>query len=121
MDSTTQKKEMKRLGSVPDWIIGGAHAVTQEGHLLIASYTGSQLAAEVYGAEKVIYVMGTQKIVKDDDEAVLRIYEYVLPLEDARLMKLHGAHSSVNKLLIINREVTPERMTVILVKEMLGF
>jgi hypothetical protein len=33
----------------------------------------------------------------------------------------YGIHSSVNKVLIINRETTPGRITVVLVDEVLGF
>jgi hypothetical protein len=36
-------------------------------------------------------------------------------------MKEYGVHSSVNKMLIIHREVIPGRTTMILVKEKLGF
>ena len=121
MDPATQKKEMRRLGSAPDWVIGTAHAVTEEGHLLIASNTGSQLAAEVYGAENVIFVIGTQKIVKDDGDGLKRIYEYVLPLEDARALEVYKMNSFVSKLLIINREILPKRTTVVFAKEKLGF
>jgi hypothetical protein len=121
MDPTTQKKEMRRLSATPDWVISSAHAVTQEGHLLIASNTGSQLAAEAYGAEKVLFVVGTQKIVRDDEEGLNRIHTYVFPLEDSRALQAYGVGSFVSKLLTINREVVPGRVTVLFVKEKLGF
>jgi L-lactate utilization protein LutB len=121
LDPAVQKKEMRRLGAAPDWAIGSVHAATEEGHLLIASNTGSQLAAEVYGAEKVIFVVGAQKIVKNDSEGLQRIHEYVFPLEDARAMKAYGINSFVSKLLTINREVVPKRITVVFVRERLGF
>lgn len=121
MDPAIQKKEMRRLGAAPDWAVGSVHAVTEDGHLLIASNTGSQLCAYVYGAEKVVFVVGTQKIVKDDQEAVRRIYEHALPLENARAQQAYGIHSFVSKLLTINREVVPDRIKIVFVKEQLGF
>ena len=121
MDPAIQKKEMRRLGAAPDWAVGSAHAVTEDGHVLVASNTGSQLGAYVYGAEKVIFVVGTQKIVKDDQEGRQRIYEYTLPLEDARAQQAYGIHSFVSKLLTINREVVPDRIKIVFVKERLGF
>jgi hypothetical protein len=121
MDRNTQAREMAKLGATPDWVIGSVHAVTEDGHLLIASNTGSQLSAEAYGGGKVIFVVGCQKIVKNTEEGVRRIYEYALPLEDARARKVYGMPSAVNKMLIINKEVNPQRITVILVKEKLGF
>lgn len=121
MDPAIQKKEMRRLGAAPDWAVGSVHAVTENGHLLIASNTGSQLGAYVYGAEKVIFVVGTQKIVKNNEEGIRRIYEYTLPLEDARAQQAYGIHSFVSKLLTINREVVPDRIKIVFVKERLGF
>ncbi len=121
MDRNTQGREMAKLGSAPDWVISSVHAVTQDGHLVIASNTGSQLSAEAYAAGNVIFVAGTQKIVKNTDEGIKRVYEHSLPLEDKRAQKAYGMHSGVNKILIINKEVMPERITLILVKEKLGF
>ena len=121
MDRNTEGREMARLGAAPDWVVSSVHAVTEDGHLLIASNTGSQLSAEAYSGGKVIFVAGTQKIVKDNAEGLRRIYEYVLPLEDVRAQKAYGMHSNVSKILIINKEIVPERIIVILVKEKLGF
>jgi hypothetical protein len=42
-------------------------------------------------------------------------------LESARAFKAYGVESAINKPLIINKEFTPDRMTMILVKEHLGF
>lgn len=121
MDRNTQAQEMSRLGAAPQFVVGSAHAVTEDGHVLIASATGSQLPAYVYGAYKVVWVVGSQKIVKNTDEGIKRIYEYVFPLEDERAKKAYGMGSGVNKLLIVNKEITPGRITLILVKEKLGF
>lgn len=101
--------------------MGSVHAVTQDGHILIASNSGSQLPAYAYSAAHVIWVVGTQKIVKNIEEGMKRIYEYCLPLEDARAQKAYGVGSAVNKLLIVNVEKVPGRITIILVKEKLGF
>jgi hypothetical protein len=49
-----------------------------------------------------------------------RIKEYSFPLEDARLRALNGSGSGLYKILIINREL-PGRITIVLVKENLGF
>jgi L-lactate utilization protein LutB len=122
MNRETQGREMQMMGAVPQIALGSVHAVTEEGQLVIASNTGSQLGAYAYGSEKVVWVVGTQKIVKNLDEAMKRIYEYVLPLESERVKKAYGMErSNVSKLLIINKEVKPGRAVVVLVKESLGF
>lgn len=121
LDSKKDGKKMRILGAVPDWTIGSVHAVTMDGHVLVASLTGSQLPAYAYGAGKVVWVVGAQKIVKDFEEGMQRLYEHTLPLEDARARKAYGVGSAVNKLLVINRELVPGRITMILVNEVLGF
>lgn len=121
MDRATQAQEMSRLGAASAYTVGSVHAVTQDGHVLIASASGSQLPAYAYASGKVIWVVGTQKIVKNTDEGIRRIYEYVFPLENERAKKAYGMESFVSKLLIVNREFVPGRLTLIFVKEKLGF
>jgi hypothetical protein len=81
----------------------------------------SQLGPYVSGAGRVILLVGTQKIVSDVEEGLRRIDEYAFPLEDARAMAAYGIHSAANKVLVINREITPGRITVVFVDEVLGF
>ena len=121
MDRKTQGDEIRRLTSSPDVMLGSVHAVTETGSLVAASMGGSQLGPYVSGGGRVILVVGTQKIVADLDEAMSRVYDYAFPLEDARAQSEYGIHSGVNKVLIINREVSPGRITVVLVDEALGF
>jgi L-lactate utilization protein LutB len=117
----TQRAQMQKMGAAPEWAVGSVHAVTENGEVLVASNTGSQLAAYAYGAQHVIWIVGTQKIVKDRDEALKRIYEYALPLENERTQKVYGTGSNVNKLLMISEEVNPQRLTIVFVNEKLGF
>jgi hypothetical protein len=121
MDRATQGDQIRRLSAAPDVMLGSVHAVTETGSLMAASMGGGQLGPYVSGAGKVILVVGTQKIVSDLDEGLRRIDEYAFPLEDARAQAAYGIHSSVNKVLIINREIVPGRITVVLVDEVLGF
>jgi LUD domain len=121
MDRVTQADEIRRLTASPDVMLGSVHAVTETGSLVAASASGSQLGPYVSGAGKVILVVGTQKIVPDLEDALRRIDEYVFPLEDARAHAAYGVPSGVNKVLIVNREWTPDRITVVLCDEALGF
>jgi len=121
LNRQTQFLEMRRLGATPEFVLGSVHAVTQQGYTLVASFGGSQLSAYVYGATKVIWVVGTQKIVKDVEEGFRRIEEYSLPLESERLQKALGRPSGISKILITRKEITPGRITIVLVRENLGF
>ena len=122
MDRVTQGGQMQKLGSAPDWSVGSVHAVTEDGRVVVASNTGSQLPGYVYGSGHVIWVVGAQKIVKNLDEALARINDYVLPLEAERANKAYGAPGSyASKMLILNQEITADRIKVVFVKEKLGF
>lgn len=122
MSRSTESKEMQKLGAAPEYAIGSVHALTMDGKVLIASNTGSQLPAYAYGSEHVIWIVGAQKIVKNLDEGIKRIHNYVLPLESERAKKAYGVPgSNVSKLLIINKEINPNRITILLVKKVLGF
>jgi len=121
MDRKTQADEMRRLAAAPDVMLGSVHAVTETGSLLAASMGGSQLGPYVSGAGRVILLVGTQKIVSDVEEGLHRIDEYAFPLEDARAQAAYGIHSAVNKVLIINGEIAPGRITVVFVDQVLGF
>ena len=121
MDAKTQGSEMKKLGAAPEWVVGSVHAVTEDGKVVVASKSGSQLPAYAYGSTHVVWVVGSQKIVKNLDEAMKRVYEYVLPLENERAQKAYGVGSGVDKVFILNNEATPSRITMIIVKEKLGY
>jgi hypothetical protein len=120
LDRVTQRNEMRKLGASPDVLVGSVHAITEQGEILIASATGSQLGPAAFGAGLVIWVVGTQKLVRTLEDGLRRVREYSLPLEDERAQQAYGEGSAINKLLIINAE-DPGRITLVLVKQKLGF
>jgi hypothetical protein len=121
MDREMQGREMRQLAAAPDWVVGSVHAVTEEGSLLVASASGSQLGPIVSGAGHVVLVIGGQKVVPDLGAGLRRLYEYCFPLEDLRARQAYGVPSGVNNVLIINKVVAPGRITAILVNKSLGF
>jgi hypothetical protein len=121
MNRETQGREIRKLISAPDFAAGSVHAVTEDGHVLIASATGSQLGPYASGAGKVVWVVGAQKIVKNLDDGLRRLNEHVVPLEEEHMQQLYKVGTSVNEMLIVNRATRPGRITMIIVKEELGF
>ncbi len=120
MDRSTQAREIRKLGAAPDVFINSAAAVTEDGKIVWASGSGSQLAPIANGAGRVILIIGAQKVVPDLATAFERIEHYAQPLEDVRMQETYGMRSAVNKFLIVQGE-RPGRVTVILVREPLGF
>jgi len=121
MDRATQGREIRKLVAAPDIMLGSVAAVTEDGKLLAASNSGSQLAPYAASAGKLILVVGAQKIVADVDDALRRVYDYALELESERLRGALGMDSYVSYILIVNRDPRPGRTTVVMVREALGF
>src|SRR3989344_6396678 len=121
MDSKIQGVEKRRVGSGMQYACGSAHAVTQDGRVMMTSGSGSQIPGYAYGAEHIIWVIGAHKIVKDIDEGLKRIYEHSWPLENERMKKYGG--SNPRRILTFNNENegNKERTKEIIVKEVLGF
>lgn len=109
-----------RMGCAPDVVVGSVHAVTEDGVMVAASASGSQLAAYAAGAEKAVWVVGAQKVVPDLETALRRVRTYSYPREHER-WRLQGAESFIGKLLIMEREYQQGRVTVVLVREEIGY
>jgi LUD domain len=120
LDRATQGREMRKLASAPDYIVGSAHAITDDGEILVGSGSGSQLGPYAHGAGAVILVVGHQKLVRDREEGLRRLREYSLPLEYARMQAAGYPGSLLAKTLIIDAD-PGKRIRVILVPETLGF
>jgi len=112
--------EMRRIGSGSDYTLGSVHALTEDGQVLVASRSGSQLPNYVYGANHVIWVVGSQKIVKNLGDGLERLEKYTLPLEDKRAQAAYGINSSLDKILIYRKD-SHKRVTIIIVKDAVGF
>lgn len=112
--------ELRRLGSVSDYTVGSIHALTEDGQAVVVSATGSQLPNYVYGASKVIWVVGSQKIVKDIGEGFQRIQDHVFPLENERALKAYGVGSVISRVLLYASD-PQKRVTIIIVREAVGY
>jgi L-lactate utilization protein LutC len=121
MNRETQAREIRKLAGAPDYAAGSVQAVTEDGQVLIASKTGSQLGPYASGAGNVIWVVGAQKIVRDLDEGLRRIDEYCVPTEEENMQARYNSSTYAGKILIVKREFRPGRVTIIIVKEALGF
>jgi hypothetical protein len=121
MDRKTQGKEIRKLGASPDVWLNSAHAVTEDGSIVMASNTGSQIGPISSGAGKIIFAIGAHKIVPDLETAFRRIEEYSFPLELDRARAAYGITTAVNKVLVINGEVMPGRISVVLIPAAIGF
>ena len=119
-----KQSAMRREGTLAEFYLGSVNALAETGELVFASGSGSQLPAYAYTSRNVIWVAGTQKIAPTLEDAIRRVREYVLPLEDQRQKSLgNQAGSRINRILSIEGEPAYLRrnLTLILVNEALGF
>ncbi len=115
--------QLRRQALLSDYYLGSIHAIAETGELVIASNTGSQLPHIVYSSPNVIFVASTNKITPNLDEALKRLHDHVIPLEDKRMMGEYGSGTFLSKLFIFykEQEFTGRKVKVILVNEPLGF
>lgn len=117
-----KQARLRKEASMADWYLGSVHAISEDGQLVIASASGSQMPAIVFNADNLVLVASTKKIAVDLADAMKRLEEHVFPLEDAR-MKSTGAPGSVLSKVLVYRKHPGwgRRIHVLLVNEDLGF
>ena len=119
-----KQSAMRRQGTLAEFFLGSVNALAETGELVFASGSGSQLPAYAYTSRNVIWVAGTQKITPTLDDALQRVRDYVLHLEDQRQKSLcNKAGSRINRILIIEGDPAYLRrnLRLILVNQVLGF
>ncbi|KAG0080738.1 hypothetical protein BGZ93_002600 [Podila epicladia] len=123
-DPVKQSLLRRTIGTSPNYYLTSMAAVTEDGKLAHADFSGSKIGGVAFGAANVIVVAGSNKIVKNESEARKRTHEFAYEGESARtraVFKLPS--SSVNHYEVIHKvqAFTPGRIQVILVEEALGF
>lgn len=118
-----KQSRMRKEALLSDYYLGSVHALSEDGQFLIASNSGSQLPHVVFSSPNLIFVVGTHKIVPTLEDAMRRVEEYVLPLEDERMKSVGGSGSAISKLIVFRREPAflGRKVYMILVPEKLGF
>lgn len=114
---------LRQQATNADYYLGSVHALSETGEFVIASNTGSQLPHVVFTSKNLIFVVGAQKIVSNLAEAMKRLEEYVIPLEDQRSLQAYGVGTAPNKILIFKGEAKgmQRKVRVLIVNEPLGF
>ena len=135
--SRQESLELRKQGAqAADYYLTSANAISEKGELVFFSGFGNRIAGISY-AKNVIVVCGTNKITPSLEEAIKRAREYATPLNCKRLnwntpcfkdgicrkeICLFPEYKRMCcQILILEAEVTPDRLKVILVGESLGF
>lgn len=125
--------EIMRQSMVADFLITSTNAVTEYGELVNMDCSGNRAAAMIFGPKKVIVVIGANKLVKNMDEALDRIKKVAI-MNSKRINHKTPCNETgqcedcfvkgrvCNYLSVVNNGAKfPERYTVIVVGEELGY
>jgi hypothetical protein len=80
-----ERMNLRRKALLSDVFLVSTNAITEEGQLFNIDATGNRVGAMFFGPKKVIVVAGTNKIVKDLNEAILKVQERTAPINAKRL------------------------------------
>jgi hypothetical protein len=125
----------RRRASGADYFIGGINAIALTGEIVNADGGGNRVSAYAYAAGKVYLVAGVNKIVPDLAAALGRLRNRAAVEECRKLEKntpcartgvcdtinCHAPDRQCGKVLIIESEKIPGRITVVMVGESLGY
>lgn len=134
--SREESLELRRQGAQADCYLASANAISEKGELVFFSGYGNRTAGISY-TRNVIIVAGINKITPDINSALKRAREHATPLNCKRLNWSSACFADgicneeaclfpeykrmCCQVLIIEAEVTPGRLKIILVGENLGF
>lgn len=134
--SKAESLEIRKQGAQADYYLASANAISAKGELVFLSAYGNRIAGISY-ADNVIIVCGINKITPDLPSAIKRAREYATPLNCKRLnwnspcfkdgvcrqdICLFPEYKRMCcQLLVIESEVAPDRLKVVLVGEELGY
>ena len=126
-------EDIYRKSFFADAYFTSTNAITEEGELYNVDGTGNRVAAMLYGPKKVIFIVGTNKIVQNMDEAIKRVREIAAPLNTKRLnrktpctkvghcMDCSSPERICNEYTVIKRQRDKNRMHVIFINENTGY
>ena len=75
----------RRAGLLADILLASSNAVTLDGRLVNLDGRGNRVAAMLFGPEKVILVVGMNKVASDLESAMARVKHHAAPINTTRL------------------------------------
>lgn len=77
-------KVIKKKALTADWYITGSNAISIDGRIVNIDHSGNRVASMTFGPDKVIIVVGENKIVESLEEAIKRVKNVASPLNAKR-------------------------------------
>lgn len=120
-NDAAKRADLRRKSVTADYFISGANAIARTGEIVACDASGSRVGAWPVAAGHLILVVGINKIVPALEDALKRVRLYTSPLENTRAHKAYGVPSVLGKWVILANEKVEGRITLILIRESLGY
>lgn len=126
-------RKMKMLAMTSECYISSCNAVSLDGKLVNVDHSGNRVAAITYGPERVLLVIGANKIVSNEADAIKRALSVSTPKNAVRAgfespcSRGEGCGQCVqevrvcNYISVIRGQTLPGRMKVMLLDEEIGY
>jgi len=126
------KKEMLKKAMTTEVYLTSSNSITEDGKLINIDGTGNRLSSMLFGHERVIYICGKNKLVKDYSEAMVRVKTVACKKNAERLNlntpcrygKCNDCSSKqrmCNAILVMEKRMTTGRAIVYIINEELGY
>lgn len=128
-----ESTKMKKNALLSDCYITGTNALSLDGRIVNIDHSGNRVAAMLYGPDKVIIVVGINKITLTYEDAVQRVRNHAAPLNAKRagynppcrtLKKCIDCKSPERvcyDFVVIEGQHDPNRMKVVIINQELGY
>ena len=127
------KIKLKKQALLSDCYITSSNAITQDGKIINVDHSGNRVAAMTYGPDRVLVVVGINKVTLNEQAGISRVLNVATPKNANRAKiaspcslnescdKCHQEVRVCNYLSIIRGQNIKGRMKVYLIDEALGY
>jgi len=128
-----ESRRLKKRALLTDWYISGSNAISVDGRIVNVDHSGNRVAAISFGPDKVLIVVGKNKVVDTLDKAIKRVKNIACPLNAKRAgfnppcVTLNKCVDCVsdervcNSLSIIEGQADSSRLKLLIVNEEYGY
>jgi hypothetical protein len=83
--TSAEKRELYLQNFRADIFVSGANAITADGKIINIDGNGSRVAPMIYGPNRVVLIVGTNKIADNEEEGMRRARQIAGPMDAKRL------------------------------------
>jgi len=124
---------LKKKALLTDYYLSSSNAVSEDGRIVNIDHSGNRVAALTYGPDKVLIIVGKNKVVKTQEDAISRAKNVAAPRNAKRAgfnppcvtagqcMDCLSTERVCNTISIIQGQHFDDRLVLIIVNEVAGF